>query len=382
MMNCLSLLLFLLFPYLQNPQPTQMTVMWTSPNSQQTGWVEYGITELNHVSRSSSMGLVDAFQSIYRVTLTNLLPATTYQYRVASVNISNVKNTSLVYGDTTYSEVYSFTTPSTNSEQVRCYIFDDIHSRDTAVQPMMQSNHLSWSNADFVFFNGDMLNSVPSEQEIMEHLLQPYSQLFASNVPFLYTRGNHEFRNAFARSLSDYITTPGTKDNHPFYYSFTWGPCFFIVLDSGEDKEDNDVEYSGLLDCQAYRATQVEWLHEQLKSKACKQASFRVLLMHIPFFSNTQTARFSVGDCRYLFMDLCNRYKVDVAICGHTHKAGVIPADNTHRFPIIIGGGKDLTLDKQVYCPAVIDLHADKKQLDITILDYYQSVRGSIHLVK
>lgn len=381
-MHILALILTALFPYLQNPQPTQMTVMWYCSESQQTGWVEYGETELSHIARSSSMGLVDAFQPVYRVTLANLQPGTTYHYRVASVGISNVKNTSLVYGDTTYSEIYTFTTPTINSNAVRCYIFDDIHNRDTLISPLMQTNNLHWSDADFVFFNGDMLNSVPSEQDIVDHLLQPYSQLFASSVPFLFTRGNHEYRNAYARMLPHYVTTPGTEENHPFYYSFTWGPCFFIVLDSGEDKQDDDKEYHGLLDCQSYRETQAQWLKTQLQSKACKKAAFRIVLMHIPFFSNTKTARFSVGDCRRLFMDICNRYKVDAVICGHTHKAGIIPADDTHRFPIVIGGGKDMTKEKQTYCPAVIDLQANKKQLDITILDYYQSNRGSIHLTK
>lgn len=381
-MQHLFIILFTLFPYLQNPQPTQMTVMWTNTNPYQTGWVEYGTETLTHRVYSSDMGLKAAFLPVYRVTLTNLQPSTTYHYRVASVDITNVKNTSLVYGDTTYSEVYSFTTPKANDNNVSCFIFDDIHGRDSVIAPMLHANNLHWSEADFVFFNGDMLNAVPSEQDIMERLVQPYSQLFATSLPFYFTRGNHEYRNAAARELANYVTTPGTEEGHPFYYSFTWGPCFFIVLDAGEDKEDTHPEYSGLLDCQNYRAEQVEWLRAQLQSKDAKKAAFRVLLMHIPFFSNTSTARFAVGDCRRLFMNICNRYKVDAVICGHTHKAGIIPADDTHRFPIVIGGGKDLTVDKQTYCPAVIDLQANKKQLDITILDYYQSNRGSIHLTK
>lgn len=381
-MNSLILILLTLFPYLQNPQPTEVTVMWTNPEPNQTGWVEFGQETLNQKARSATMGLVDAFQPVYSVRLTNLLPGTAYRYRVASVSISNVKNTSLVYGDTTYSEVYTFTTPLQRESTVSCYIFDDIHGRDTAIATMMSVNNLRWSEADFVFFNGDMLNAVPSEQDIMERLVQPYSQLFATTLPFYFTRGNHEYRNAAARELANYVTTPGTEEGHPFYYSFTWGPCFFIVLDSGEDKEDDHREYSGLLDCQNYRLGQVEWFKKQLQSKAYKQACFRIVVMHIPFYTNTQTARFSVGDCRRLFMDLCNRYKVDALICGHTHKAGILPADQNHHFPIIIGGGKDLTVDKQTYCPAVIDLKADTKQLNISIHDYYATPRGSITLTK
>ena len=47
-----------------------------------------------------------------------------------------------------------------------------------------------------------------------------------------------------------------------FYYTFRHGPAFFVVLDCGEDKPDNDIEYSGLADFDRYRATAADWLKE------------------------------------------------------------------------------------------------------------------------
>ena len=39
----------------------------------------------------------------------------------------------------------------------------------------------------------------------------------------------------------------------------------FIVLDAGEDKPDDDVEYGGLADYDPYRLSQLSWLKEAVK---------------------------------------------------------------------------------------------------------------------
>ena len=93
-------------------------------------------------------------------------------------------------------------------------------------------------------------------------------------------RGNHETRGAYARNFSRYLAGPEGK----FYYAFTYGPIRFIVLDSGEDKPDTDVEYSGLVDFDNYILEQKEWLARELESPEFRAASFRVVLSHIHAF--------------------------------------------------------------------------------------------------
>lgn len=376
------LLLSVLFPYLQNPQPTQMTIMWPSTNAQQAGWVEYGQTDLNRVARESDNGLFAAFQDVNRITLTNLQPSTTYRYRVAMANIvGEVRNTSLTYGDTIYSDVFSFTTPAVRTNEVSCLFFDDIHSRDTLMDAVMRNNQIDPLQQDFIFFNGDILNSVPSREEIINHLIQPYSTLFASQVPFCYARGNHELRNKYARELDRYITTPGTDEGHPYYYTFTYGPVFFIVLDAGEDKPDGNHEYRGLVDCDTYRASEAMWLKQQLQSKEAKKALFRVVVMHVPF-ETSSSWDYSMREIDRLFLPLCNQYKVDLAIHGHCHRAMLLPANKDHHFPIIIGGGKQVNPDKKEGSPSVIQFHATGKQLQVDVWNYYQENKASITLTK
>ncbi|MBR1565035.1 MAG: metallophosphoesterase family protein [Paludibacteraceae bacterium] len=361
--------------------PNSVTIMWaTSGSSQVHGWVQYGTEDCSMEAFQYDRGLKQAFTRIYRVKLENLQPSTTYYYKAVIREITGfVGNTSLTWGDKMETDVYSFTTPSEDADQVSCLIFNDVHSNDSFVKSLVDKNNLSFTNSDFVFFNGDMLNSLPSESEIIDHMLSPYSQLFASKLPFFAVRGNHEYRNKYARHWFDYVQAGKNNDG---YYAFTWGPCFFIVLDTGEDKEDSHAEYNGLLDCEAYRSSQVAWLETQLNSEERKKAAFTVVFMHIPFYSNTSTARFSVGDCRRLFMPMMNDSHVDLVISGHTHKAGVINPDTSHSFPIVIGGGKDVTEEKKTYCPAVITLKADRKKLNVDILDWYGENRGSVTLNK
>jgi len=371
-----------IYPYLQNPQPTQMTVMWTSTNHQQAGWVEYGQNDLDQVARESYQGLFMAFTDVNRVTLKGLQPGTTYKYRVAVANIvGEVRNTSLTYGDTIYSDVYQFTTPKAQTDEVSCLVFDDLHGSDTLMGAVMRNNGIDPLQQDFVFFNGDILNAVPSHEAIVEHMLTPYSELFAHQVPFLYTRGNHEYRNKYARELDRYVTTPGTKEGHPFYYTFTWGSCFFIVLDAGEDKPDNNIEYRGLLDSDTYRAEEAKWLEQQLKTKACRQAAFRIVLMHVPF-ETSSSWDYSMKEINRLFLPLLNKHKVDLAIHGHCHRVALKPANNEHHFPLIIGGGKRLTDTPSESLPAVVQLHVKGKQLDVNVWNYNKENKASITLTK
>ncbi len=65
----------------------------------------------------------------------------------------------------------------------------------------------------------------------------------------LFSIGNHETRGVYSDALIKYFpTSTGT-----FYYRFNIGKVCFLVLDSGEDKPDSDLEYAGIADYDNYR---------------------------------------------------------------------------------------------------------------------------------
>ena len=53
-------------------------------------------------------------------------------------------------------------------------------------------------------------------------------------------------------------------------------------MDTGEDKPDSDIEYSGITDYDGYRTDQVEWMKELYKNENFKQAKFKVVIAHMP----------------------------------------------------------------------------------------------------
>lgn len=188
---------------------------------------------------------------------------------------------------------------------------------------------------DFIFFNGDIINDIHEEQQILD-FLNPNVELFASKRPFIYVRGNHETRGSFARSLPDYIASP----NDNYFYSFDHGPVHFVILDGGEDKVDTHVEYSGLVDFDAYRDRQTAWLRNEINSRAFQAARFRIVIVHMPFPRSAAKGHGELNAYKK-WGPYLNAGRVDLLISGHTHNYEILdPEEGRHEYPILIGGGQ------------------------------------------
>lgn len=371
---------FAAHPYLQSLTPHSVNIMWVSSTPDVTGWVEYGVDSCSEQAFQCVNGLKQAYTSTYRVSLQNLKPGTTYQYRVVLKEIADVwyGGTSMAWGDSIVSPVYTFTTPLEQPSSVNCVIFNDIHSQPHLYGELMSNNHISWSTPDFVVFNGDVLNEVDSEANVAKLMLDPASNYFASSKPFVYVRGNHEFRHRHARHILDYVDA----GDHKGYYAFRWGPAYFIVLCSGEDKTDGHKEYYGLLDGDAMRREQAQWLQAQLQSDDYKNAPYHVILAHIGFWSNKGSYTCHGGkDTRALFLDMLNEAKPDVMICGHTHYSSVMEANEEHHFPIVVGGGKNPNSEEPKSWPTVMQLQIDKKNgLNLVVHNYKGETCGKLKI--
>ena len=349
---------FVTGPYLQNVGPTEATIMWvTSKNS--LSWVEYGAgNNLSLKGYRYRNGHIEANNKINKITLKDLKPGTAYKYRIVSSEILNFQPNKVEYAEALKSPTYTFKTPGLNDEEVKLIIFNDIHDRPQTI-PYLLYRHGYTGNKqdfDFVVFNGDCFDNVNTEQQVFDHLITPCVNSFAKEIPFILTQGNHETRGAFSRNIPDYFAYPTEE----YYYAFTQGPVRFVVMDSGEDKTDDNWEYSGLAAYDQYRVQERTWLEKEIESEAFKKAPFRVVLIHIPPFHS--------GDWhgplhnRELFAPLFAKGKVDLVISGHTHRYGVHNPDTTHPYPIVIGGGPlegNRTLMK---------LHANARELNLRMI--------------
>jgi predicted phosphodiesterase len=321
-------------PLLQAPSETGVTVSWAT-SRKCVSRVEYRPESSKHwlTNFPAHHGLVDADVTVHNVTLTGLEPGTPYRYRVVSREIVEFRANRVAYGATVVSPEYRFTALNARKPVTAFVVVNDRHEKVAPLAASLAS--VEWTNVDLAFFNGDMVNLVKDEAQLHRCLVDPCVQSFATRIPLVYVRGNHETRGGFARRLLEYFPS----DSGRYYYTFQDGPVSFLVLDCGEDKADGNGEYSGLANFEPYLRRQVEWLARQIEEPAFRKARFRVCFLHIPpgrkpdpKFIRPQWLLDNVAP-------LLNRGKVDLLICGHTHHYALHPAgQNGLNFPMITGG--------------------------------------------
>jgi Icc-related predicted phosphoesterase len=360
-------------PYLQNPASDAMSVMWmtTAPC---VGWVEYGLTEqLGQRACGDADGLRQANVAIHRVRLTGLEPGRRYFYRVRCKPITTYQPYKIIYGSEIEAPLHDFTTINPSADRVRFLVFNDLHDNVKLWREL--HTLVADEQVDFVFLNGDVTDYLQDEKQMVEHFLDVCTQAFATKVPFLYARGNHETRGAFSRHMRDYLDLPGDR----YYYGLNWGPLRLTVLDTGEDKLDTTPVYAGLCDFEAYRASQRAWLASEIASGDFRAARWRVLIHHIPpYYNHPDSDEHPDNHCavsiRKTWWPLLADAKVDLYLGGHTHSPTIKAADPAmgHAFPVVIGGGPR----KGIGTVMVVDV--DRQRIKVKMLKDDGSTVGEV----
>ena len=322
---------FAVGPYLQAPSPTSMTVVWLMNKQDSLGWVEYGEGgAFNRKATSSQSGLIDADDHVHKIKLENLEPGTRYTYRVAATEITQFGAYKVDFGETKRSTEYSFTTPEDGQERVSFLVFNDLHQNTRLFKTLLGLG--GGRPYDLVLFNGDVMNHMDNEQQLVRKALLPFSEAFASETPYVYVRGNHDARGRFARHLGEYIAGP----NGAFFYAFDYGPVRFLIMDLGEDKPDDNAEYGGLVDFRGYREAQRAWLEREIETEAFQKAPFRILVAHVPLVGKG----YAEEQCRELWGGLLKKGEIDLHLAGHTHRYSMLTRiDDPLNCPVVIGGG-------------------------------------------
>ncbi len=323
-------------PYLQGLTEDEVTIVWTT-NRKAVSWVELAPDDNSHFylterakyyAESYGFKVVD---SVHMVTIKNLQPNTTYRYRIYSQDVISHIGTKVLYGEVVASKVYKqeplkFTTSNPGKKDISFLVLNDIHGRNDLMENLLKGT--DWNKTDLVFFNGDMTNDIRSEEQLFGDFLDKSVELFASETPMYYARGNHETRGNFATTFPRYFPTPTNQ----LYYIFKQGLVCFIVLDCGEDKPDSDIEYSGIVSFDNYRDKQAEWLKNALKDERFLNASYRVVIAHIPPFGGWHGEM----EVKNKFIPLLEQAGVDIMLCGHLHRHVHKDAGDGQNFPIIV----------------------------------------------
>lgn len=300
-------------PCLQVPDTHEMTVTWHT-NKAGVAKVQYGEQDPSEKSAVASIaGLIPNDSTGHSVRLTGLKPGTTYRYKTVTHEFKGYVTPYLVnYGSTAETDALTFTTFDPNKPSFSFLMWNDIHDDSPRLEAMFKD--VSWEGVDFTVLNGDMLNDCVRPEQPFKGFYDACVTRFAKTIPAVFVRGNHETRGPMARRLADYF--PG-RDGH-YYWSFDHGPAHFVVLDSGEDKPDDNKEYAGLVDFAPYREEQTEWLRKDLASDAARRAKFRIVLSHQPSAFGSLD-HFGVQEIRRLWDPIINEAGVQLWLSGHLH---------------------------------------------------------------
>lgn len=345
-------------PYLQNMGPDEVTIVWLS-DKPSVGWVELAPDDGSNFYATERPRFFDAkngvknTSTIHTVKLKGLNPGTNYRYRVFAQEVLSHIGHKIVYGDYAATNVYSkkplvFRTSDPANQTISFAMVNDIHGNNGLLENLVSKCDLK--KTDFIIFNGDMVSVFNEENHIFNGFMDKATALFASEIPMYYTRGNHETRGAFATEFQRYFSP---KEEN-IYYTFRQGPVCFVILDTGEDKPDSDIEYAGITVYDAYRSEQAEWLRQVLNSKEYKEAPFKVIVAHIPpiggWHGNLEVEN--------KFMPLLREARPDLMLCGHLHRFVHQKATEETPFPIVVNSNT-----------AVLKVSANSKELNVQVID-------------
>lgn len=302
-------------------------VVWTN-NCASIGSVTYTVDGKNYTVYDEEGGIVrtDDYAHTVSIPVEHLDAAGGYTVTATSVLSRSESALELGQSVSLTREFHGYE----GQEGVNIWTLSDTHlttSNYTSMEKIVKraSTYLKYGNPDLIMLLGDIANDVPTKAQALL-VMRIGEALSVGEVPCVYTRGNHETRGEFSGYLLQYFPS----DLGEFYFTFDYGPMSSVVLDFGEDKYDDHVEYGGLTNYNNYRKTQTDWLYS-LDSYNRPDAEYKIAFCHGPNISQ---------HFGYNWTKELDRLGTDLMVAGHTHQL-VMHRENYayyEGFPIFVDG--------------------------------------------
>ncbi len=231
---------------------------------------------------------------------------------------------------------YSFTpVPESGA---RAYHIADAHNRVMA--PIRAAE--TFGNIDFLILNGDVLEHSGDPSKFY-NIYEIAAGITHGEKPTVFSRGNHDLRGNYAERFAEY--TPNDGGNT--YYTFRLGSIWGLVLDCGEDKDDDHPEYGNTIACHAFREVETDFIRDVIATADweynAEGIETRVVIAHNPF-THQLSAPFNIDP--EIFTEWAELLKAHIKphamICGHFHQLGVhMPKSDFDHLgqpcPVIVG---------------------------------------------
>ena len=239
--------------------------------------------------------------------------------------------------------------PIQKTEDIHIYHLSDVHGRKAAA---IKTGSYFSNALDLLILNGDISSSTQTVKESLLPLQIAY-EITKGEKPCIITRGNHDLRGKYAERLGDFYPL----NNGLFYYTVRLGPVWCLVMDCGEDKNDDHREYAGTIAFHKYRVKETDFLRSLVSAETPEYCShdirYRFVLSHIPFMHTDYNPMlkihvFDIEQETYgEWVDLINtKIRPDFGLFGHVHKTGIIYGmqkynDKGFLAPVVLGGRPD-----------------------------------------
>lgn len=308
-------------PMLQDHRTDQMQVVWETDRADHAARIEWsaaGGPLAAAVSDTATVHVADDHY-VHRGVISGLEAGTAYDYRACVGAVC--------------SETHTFRTAPDARAPVRLGWLADNQDNFGDVFEVHVAN-MQARDLDLLVMAGDVVQDGDLLSEWSELWWAPLTGTgFASSVPVLIARGNHDKEHPYAYA---YAAMPGNGA----WYSFRYGEVFVVVLDSN---------YGALADNE--RLSQARFLQDTLASEEAKDAAFQIVVFHAaPFNAITtgdsldgQTTGPSWGweDGQANLVPLFSELGVDLVVAGHYHSYQRGARDGV-RYVVVGGGGASL----------------------------------------
>lgn len=209
----------------------------------------------------------------------------------------------------TISEKHDFY-PVDSSDGLNYFSVSDVHG---AVGAAASAASYFGDKLDFFVMDGDIVSLV--NNEIDANLANKLAyKVTKGERPVVYARGNHETKEEYANKLYRHV---GARADGSFYYYFRLKDVFGLVLDIGEDHDEDWWEYYGTAHFTDYQNAQLKMI-EGLDPSLYASSKYRMVVCHIPLMHINYRKNFY--DFKIEATSLLNGLNLDMNIMGHQHQ--------------------------------------------------------------
>ncbi len=389
-------------PMLQNYAATSMGVAF-AVSDMANGFVKISQNQDMSDSKTVKCGgyrVTDMNEDVMLVRLTGLKPATKYYYTIGADRISYKGGYDMkILGTEEDPRIYSFTTAGKEATAHFCVI-NDTHAKWEAFG--LAINKIAALSPSCVIWNGDATNVEETIESQKNIFLTPSIDRkdYASEIPYLFTPGNHDSRGMANRHIEKVLMFRQMEERSSRdwdlgrNFAIRMGDIAMIGLDTAEDKMDTNPIFAGLFNSAQYREAQVAWLKDALKQKEIASAPFLVAFCHIPLYdpdSKSNPGDLAPADkhpdyksdyahwqrtCSQLWTPLLQKAGCQLIITAHQHSYRFDAPTAERKWAQIVGGGPEM---KGNNYPTVIEGKVEGKKLKINVYDVMSDKKVAEH---